>query len=368
MRVLWHAIDGLGLGHVTRLLSIARAIREREPRWEHLFLTNSDAEGLIERDGFPAFKVPSRTTVARIARSSLHTKLVQAATLSVATAYDPHILVADTLPAGSYHELLALLHWPIFRVFVFREQRSDAAANTAFQQLLQAFHLIVIPHQRPTMRAFCPPGSAVRWSGEILSVDRAHAFDRPSARRRLGLPTTGTAWLITAGGGLPRGRQFVRQAVDAIRIVEPRTHIAYAPGAFGVREGLPAECRVLDAYPLARYLRAFDGAVATAGYNTFNELMHFGIPTAFVPMDRQLDDQGTRALSAELVGAAVLARARTRDGLTAAIARMRSRAARRRVALAARQLVPANGADVAADAIVRSVLAARRRSNEQRAR
>lgn len=335
-------------------------MREREPRWEHLFLTNSDADVLIEREGFPAFKLPSRVTLASITRGSLHTKLAQAATLSVATAYDPHVLVADTLPAGSYHELVPLLRWPIYRVFIFREQRSNAAANASFQQLLQAFHLILVPHRRPAMREFCPPDALVRWSGEILSVDRTRALDRVTARRRLGLPATGRAWIISAGGGLREGREFVRRAVEAIHAVEPNAHVAYAPGAFGVRDGLPESCRVVDVYPLARYLRAFDGAVATAGYNTFNELMHFGIPTALIPMPRQIDDQAARALGADLIGAAVLVRDQSRTGLTDAVRRLHSRAGRRQVSLAARQLVPTNGAGTAGGAIVRAVRAAQR--------
>lgn len=360
MRVLWHAIDGLGLGHVTRLVAIARALREQEPLWEHLFLTNSDADVLIERAGFPAFKLPSRVTLARVTRASLHTKLAQAATLSVAIAYDPHILISDTLPAGSYYELLPLLRWPIFRVFIFREQQPSAAESPAFQQLLEAFHLIVVPHRRPVMKRFCPPGSLVRWSGEILSVDRTTALGRVAARRRLGLKSGGRVWLVTSGGGLRRGHEFVRAAVDAIRRIDKDAQIAYAPGAFGVRDNLPQWCKLVDVYPLARYLRAFDAAVATAGYNTFNELMHFGIPTAFIPMARRIDDQAARALSADLVGAAVLVRDRSLSGLSDAVRRINSAGDRRALSVAAKRLVPRNGAGRASEAIVRATRSAQR--------
>ena len=54
---------------------------------------------------------------------------------------------------------------------------------------------------------------------------------------------------------------------------------------------------------MARYLRAFDLTVAAAGYNAFHELLHLGVPTLFVPMPRELDDQGARARWAQREGA-----------------------------------------------------------------
>ena len=41
--------------------------------------------------------------------------------------------------------------------------------------------------------------------------------------------------------------------------------------------------------------RAFDAAVAAAGYNAYHELIRFGVPSLFVPMRRQTDDQAARA-------------------------------------------------------------------------
>ena len=42
-RFAFYAVNGLGVGHVTRLLSIARALRVQSPGCEVLFLTSSEA-------------------------------------------------------------------------------------------------------------------------------------------------------------------------------------------------------------------------------------------------------------------------------------------------------------------------------------
>ncbi len=54
---------------------------------------------------------------------------------------------------------------------------------------------------------------------------------------------------------------------------------------------------------MSRFYRAFDLAVAAAGYNAFHELIAHGVPTLFVPMPRQIDDQPARARWAQESGA-----------------------------------------------------------------
>ena len=49
---------------------------------------------------------------------------------------------------------------------------------------------------------------------------------------------------------------------------------------------------VVRDFPLSRRFRAFDLAVSAAGYNSFHELLRFGVPTLFIPnQDTALDDQ-----------------------------------------------------------------------------
>ena len=57
-----------------------------------------------------------------------------------------------------------------------------------------------------------------------------------------------------------------------------------------------SDVHVIHEFPLSRRFRAFDLAVSASGYNSFHELLRFGIPTLFIPnQDTALDDQEARA-------------------------------------------------------------------------
>src|SRR5258708_6709674 len=174
-RLLFYAVNGLGLGHVTRLLAIARQVRSRLPDAEIVFLTSSEAEDVIYREGFAAFKVPSKTLRNEThLRPSTYARLLQTVTLHLLASFHPHILIVDTFPAGAMQELLPVLRWDSRKVFVFRAQRPEAAHSPLVQNTLELYDLAIIPHHEDeAIDAPLPEGLASVWTGPTLIRDRA---------------------------------------------------------------------------------------------------------------------------------------------------------------------------------------------------
>jgi hypothetical protein len=83
---------------------------------------------------------------------------------------------------------------------------------------------------------------------------------------------------------------------DDVQVAAASSAIA---GLLDVPDGV---VHLRSTYPMSRYYLAFDGAVAAAGYNAFHELVRFGVPTLFVPMRRETDDQPARASYAAQAG------------------------------------------------------------------
>ena len=103
--------------------------------------------------------------------------------------------------------------------------------------------------------------------------------------------------------------------------------------------------RYLSAFPNARHFRAFDFAISAAGYNSFHELLHHGLPTIFVPNDQQkVDDQRARAEWAESRGAAICLPRGAEGALPGYMSALLDPALRRQLARRARAACPINGA------------------------
>jgi len=352
LRVLFYAVNGLGLGHVSRLLAIARALRRLRPEAECLFLTASEADWVISREGFASFKAPSHTTRARAGLDAArHARTVQSATWALVAAFDPHVMVVDTFPAGALQELLPLMRWPVNKVFVFREQQAALAADAFLQEVLGLYQLIIVPHNRGEMALPLPLAVPAVWTGPILSRERTEALPRGEAERRLGLPPPDgrlRLYINFGGGGDPQVGPLLRAALAAAAQF-PGLLAVLAPGPLAGAATEPSGALVVRHYPMAECLAAFDLALSAAGYNAVHELLHHGVPTAFVPVAKGIDDQEARVARAVAAGAALRADAAT---LADALRGLTDAPTRAALARAARALVPPGGAEAAARAIL----------------
>ena len=353
-RLLFYAVNGLGLGHVTRLIAIARQLRRQVPDAEIVFLTSSEAESVIYREGFAAFKVPSKTLRAEAnIRPATYARLLQTLVLNLVAAFSPHVLVVDTFPAGVIQELLPVLRWDGRKVFVYRAQRSEIAESPLMQNTLQLYHLAIVPHNEGEEDAPLPDGLPAVWTGPILIRDRSEAKSRDESRRTLNLPLNIPIVYITFGGGGDKEmNRALHLATDALADL-PNSHLAVACAPL-YRGDMPRHPNItlVDYYPMAELYAAFDAAISATGYNTTMELLHHGVPTAFVPFARQVDDQEARARHIAAVGAGLLLPTLEAGTLRNAVTRLLDAEVAGEMRLAAQELVPDSGAERAATAIL----------------
>jgi hypothetical protein len=81
---------------------------------------------------------------------------------------------------------------------------------------------------------------------------------------------------------------------------------------------LDPSCRRWQTFPHARWLAAFDGAAAAAGYGLFHELVAAGVPTRFLPNEHpEADNQLARVCHAEERGFGLCLRQRAINELPA---------------------------------------------------
>lgn len=304
MRVLFYAVNGLGLGHVTRLTAIARQVKRLNPSAKILFITSSEADSIIYKEGFPAVKVPSKN----IARESglearLHARLIHQATWGVFSAFRPNVAVVDTFPSGFCYELDPVLMWKASTfVFVYRQRQLHKSRNKRFQAALGKYDLILVPHDKGAFGVEIPAGVKTTYAGKIIIRSKKELLPHQQVTRQFNLPPDKTSVLITLGGG---GQDDIETVINRVLTVfreRPDVHPVVAQGNLlrsldiGENSETGSTATVIKQYyPLCELYNAFDFAVAGCGYNTVNEMLYFNKPAVYLPFERQVDDQFMRA-------------------------------------------------------------------------
>ena len=282
--------NGSGMGHLTRLIAYARRV---QPDLAPHFLSLSQAVGVVGQFGFPFEYVPSAGATG-LSSPRWH-ELFAERLSDVLARLRPAVVVFDgTWP---YHGIRQARvanpepRWVWSRRGMWRRGKS-------VEQIAKAswFDLVLAPGElaEPYDKGATSDADGIR-IGPVTLLDMEELDDRETARRELGLPLDRRVALVTLGAGNINDTSQETGAVVAalqrlgVEICVTQTEIAESNRTH-------ASVHVVRDFPLSRRFRAFDLAVSAAGYNSFHELLRFGIPTLFIPnQDTALDDQQGRA-------------------------------------------------------------------------
>ncbi len=186
--------------------------------------------------------------------------------------------------------------------------------------------------------------------GPVLLLDPDELMPRQQARAELGLEPDRPACLVQLGAGNNFDLERLRGGLLEALLERPEWQIVWLDWAIAQnRIELPPAVRRVRAYPIARYLHAFDCAISAAGYNAYHELLTHGLPTLFVPNEHpMMDDQLARAIYADLHGFGFLLRRRDHYRVDETVRRLLDPVERARIRKGCMRLASENGAFEAA--------------------
>ena len=146
----------------------------------------------------------------------------------------------------------------------------------------------------------------------VSLLDVIEPLPRAEARTRLGLPADGRVALVSLSTIAIDRQELLRRVLGAV-LGEPSWHAAVVANPLKPDAGLPPDepriHRIDEVYPLARYLRAFDAGIVSAGYNSAHELPLAGVPSLLIAnTDTRWDDTLSRARGIAERGVALWAR------------------------------------------------------------
>ena len=356
-RVLAVTSNGVGVGHLSRQLSIASA----QPLGvETIFFSLSQAACFAEDAGFPTeYRAFHRQTGADPVRWNawFRSELCEAIVF-----YEPDAIIFDG--NTPYQGLLdAFETFPsLARVWVRRgmwrgPHESATKRGRAFDLILEPQDLAEIQSRGHEQR------DGVRFikTRPIISVPLEKCLGRSSARRLLGLPEEGEIVLLQLGSGSNFDTGAARDtALKKLLEVPGRVVVELlSPARKETRESFGDRHIQISRFPMFLHHRAFDFAVSACGYNSFHEMLAGRVPCLFVPNDApEMDLQEARAQYAANCGWSLAARADDPYGFSAALDRL-SRDRRLREDMVARMNFPEDAFEGAAEASDRIGLAMR---------
>jgi UDP-N-acetylglucosamine--N-acetylmuramyl-(pentapeptide) pyrophosphoryl-undecaprenol N-acetylglucosamine transferase len=297
----FYGINGTGLGHVSRLLNIAREAREilhvLGLGADFRFLTTTEAPQVAW--DFPVWKLPSKTVVSAMDTDSAeYAASSQFLISNVMGMMRPELLVMDTMPQGSFGEFVMLRTFCRHAAFINRHKGEAQATDPVHLAHLPLYDLILTPDSVRQCDRYVIPDAVARrniFTGVIHGFRAEEAMTRDAVRAHFGVAPRQTVIYISAGGGGDRHAEAECTALVDTLSADPNYFllVGYGPLYRGVkryaRNVIPlTDCDARVFFP------GVDVALSAAGYNTYEELLAAGVPTAFYAQVKGMDRQDER--------------------------------------------------------------------------
>ncbi len=301
VRALFYAINGTGCGHISRQLNIAREARVLLHAMgigaDFHLLTTSEAPQ--QGWDFPTFKLPSKTVVNEAdTPNDEYSAHMQFFIAQLVGGFRPDLLVVDTMPQGSYGELMALRAFCKRTALVARHVHPDVAASPVYRSHAALYDALLIPDDLAERERYAFPfetGPRQVYTGLVHGFRREEAWSRADVRGHFGARDGQSLVYVSAGGGGDK-----RAEADLTRLVltlaEDSSHlvlVGYGPLYRG-RKIYRENVIPLSDPDVRQYFLGLDFAVSAAGYNTFEELLAAGVPSLFFAQPKGMDQQDER--------------------------------------------------------------------------
>ena len=300
--VVMFPTNGVGFGHFTRMLALAKRMKKEDSDIEVVFFTTMPTLHILKEAGFPAHHISGPDQFSGLDSTRWNGLLEEELNLCF-DVHKPKMFIFDG--AFPYRGMLRAIAdcsnmqkvW--MRRGMFRKGSSIPVDSIGhFDKIIHPEDAVPLPagevdHGVETLS--CPP---------IVLLDEDELLSRESARGRLMLPLDSRVIYVQLGAGeINDIDSEVRLTVEALA-ERADVHVVVGESMIGERLEIAMErVHIIRDYPNSMYFRAFDGTVLAGGYNSFHETRNFGLPALFYPnMETGMDDQLARCKVAEEEG------------------------------------------------------------------
>lgn len=301
---LFLPINGAGLGHLSRSLSVAKNLKERQPDAKIIFLTTSVGVHLVVRNGFICHHVPPFKLAGNELSHLRWNRLFYDFVLSTMRAYRVGTLVFDgSIPYLGLQRILRSCKG--VRTFWIRRGLYKAPLNgSRLYKFKRLFSRVIVPGEFSLETGQSPVVAENEYLiAPVVGLNRQNIFSVEEACRRLRLdPLRPRAYVQLGAGNINDIYELQERVVRLLRAQGIQVAVGRSPISISPQPSASADCEIID-FPNSQYFGFFNFAVLAGGYNSVCEAIALGLPAIIIPnTDTDLDDQMLRARNAEAMG------------------------------------------------------------------
>ncbi len=344
--IVFFPTNGVGFGHFTRLLAVAKAFNKLSPDTEIVFFTTMPTLQILSEHGFIGYHLPGRYRYNDM-EANVWNPICEELLSLVFSIHRPKAFVFDG--AFPYRGMLNAIEnqdSDILRVWVRRGGNKKTSSNIPVESISK-FNAVIKPgdsgllNLEEELRNNIP---LVKTNPILVQNDGSEEID---IRKRLGIPDFATICYVQLGAGKINDIESeISMTLDAI---SKYGHIYAIVGESMLGERITSthdNVRILRDYPNSRFFDQFDFAVIAGGYNSYHEVIEAELPSICYPnFSTGRDDQFARVKIAADEGAMIVLKNRNRNTIGIAISQLSDSKIRNKIRRRIANLKKPNGAN-----------------------
>ncbi len=313
MKILFYAINGIGLGHLNKMILVAKEVRKLRPDSQILFLTNSKFTELLDVEKFGYILLPfseSNLLFKPYEKNYISYLEYDELLVNIVNSFRPNVIVYDwRFPTVLVHH--ARLQG-IRNVFIMRKDANKFLASMLNEPMLDKFDYLCLPYSKKEFED-------LKVGKNILGLikDKRIEFVGPivkNCNKRKRKDKKFRIVVSAGGGGWHDTEPFFQYALKACKNLVSATadvecRIITGPLYNGNLDHNAYSDRILIEKFNSDFIQILadsDLAVTRAGYNMCNEIVAAKTPAIIMPGNRFVEATIENAKLLERKGVAIV--------------------------------------------------------------
>lgn len=307
MKILFHAINGVGLGHLNRSIIFAKTLKKLAPHIDIRIATETKFTKMLDDSNFMYYKLPySHVDITKHSLGLIKNENKKNM-VKIINEFNPDIIIYDTYP---FYEVL---NDPCSigrkNILVLRKLNNAFLKNMLTGDAMKKIDFIIFPHTEEEFekRGVTPDdikktGVKFKFTGSLIKDINENILNDIKRKYRI-TSDKFNILVIAGGGGEDEYNRGVKSFFDVIKNVNQKIKskirklnliVITGPLFKGKLKINGAAVKSFEP-DIMELMKSVNLVISTGGYNICNEICRVETPAIIIPLPRHEESQKERA-------------------------------------------------------------------------